>query len=369
MASEKAKAAKKYKVKAGESWESIAGKIYGNQRMFAELMKANPNIAYLKPGQTLNLAAPKKNKDIFVSNTVAQSQGMATSGEVSAYYAANPTAQKYGMPQGAMAGAAPGATPPSTTHYTLPQSWESAPAATPQTWQENPQWRAEARNATQSTWPSESRYVGRTPAQGWPSAVGTESKKGSLEYGGQFILNDVIVPTGQDIAKIYQAVASPTVARAATPTPAQAASPTTTAKTTATQVSASGITPDLRSAAQRIQGGMGTVKDAQDLINAGLIPADQQQELMSFVGAQTTTVPTANATGTGPGYTTPAGYFVGANPYLGKYGLTNLMTAKQAEKTVLGRKGGNPGGLASLIGTTPNVYGWALASTIWRENW
>jgi hypothetical protein len=114
---------------------------------------------------------------------------------------------------------------------------------------------------------------------------------------------------------------------------------------------------------------MGTVKDAQDLINAGLIPADQQQELMSSVGAQTTTAPTANATGTGPGYTTPAGYFVGANPYLGKYGLTNLMTAKQAEKTVLGRKGGNPGGLASLIGTTPNVYGWALASTIWRENW
>lgn len=64
----------KYVVKAGDSWAKIAGEMYGDQRMFAELMRANPNIAMMRPGQTLKLPDPRKNA--YVSNTEAAVSGM-----------------------------------------------------------------------------------------------------------------------------------------------------------------------------------------------------------------------------------------------------------------------------------------------------
>ncbi len=65
-----------YVVKPGESYASIAGKVYGDQRMFAELMKAN-GIYVLHPGDVLDL--PPAYKDPFVSNVLAQAVGMAPS--------------------------------------------------------------------------------------------------------------------------------------------------------------------------------------------------------------------------------------------------------------------------------------------------
>lgn len=86
-----------YTVQAGDSWAKIAGKLYNNQRMFKELMAANPQLKYLRPGQKINLALPKRNEDIFISNDAAQAMGMATSGEVADFYSQNADAQKYGM--------------------------------------------------------------------------------------------------------------------------------------------------------------------------------------------------------------------------------------------------------------------------------
>lgn len=86
-----------YTVQAGDSWAKIAGKLYGNQRMFKELMAANPQLKYLRPGQKINLAQYKQNEDIFISNAAAQAMGMATSGEVADFYSQNADAQKYGM--------------------------------------------------------------------------------------------------------------------------------------------------------------------------------------------------------------------------------------------------------------------------------
>lgn len=63
-----------YVVKKGDSWAKIAGQMLGDQRMFAELMRANPNIAMMKPGQTLKL--PNKRDNPFVSNTEAAVSGM-----------------------------------------------------------------------------------------------------------------------------------------------------------------------------------------------------------------------------------------------------------------------------------------------------
>ena len=63
-----------YTVQPGESYESIAGKVYGDQRMFAELMKAN-GIYVLRAGDVLDL--PPAYKDPFVSNVLAGAMGMA----------------------------------------------------------------------------------------------------------------------------------------------------------------------------------------------------------------------------------------------------------------------------------------------------
>lgn len=86
-----------YTVQAGDSWAKIAGKLYGNQRMFKELMAANPQLKYLRPGQSINLAMPKRNEDIVISNAAATAMGMATSNEVADFYGQNANAQKYGM--------------------------------------------------------------------------------------------------------------------------------------------------------------------------------------------------------------------------------------------------------------------------------
>jgi hypothetical protein len=44
-----------YKVSAGESWASIAGKLYGDQRQFVNIMQANPGMAYPMEGQTIEV--------------------------------------------------------------------------------------------------------------------------------------------------------------------------------------------------------------------------------------------------------------------------------------------------------------------------
>lgn len=63
-------------VESGESWASIAKKVYGDERMYEELMRANKDKSMLKSGQTLVL--PQKQKNPYVSKFGAASVGMAT---------------------------------------------------------------------------------------------------------------------------------------------------------------------------------------------------------------------------------------------------------------------------------------------------
>lgn len=65
-----------YTVKAGDSWAKIAGEIYGDQRMFEELMRGNKNVSMLRAGQTLVL--PGKRSNPYVSDFGAAATGMAT---------------------------------------------------------------------------------------------------------------------------------------------------------------------------------------------------------------------------------------------------------------------------------------------------
>src|SRR3990167_3495594 len=52
-----------YVVKRGDSWVRIAGQVYGDQRMFGELIRANSKLAsgMLQPGDVLRLP-PKKDR-------------------------------------------------------------------------------------------------------------------------------------------------------------------------------------------------------------------------------------------------------------------------------------------------------------------
>lgn len=74
-----------YTVKPGDSPASIAGAVYGDQRMFAELMAANGG-APLRPG--MQIVLPKQVSNPFVSNELAARMGMATSGQIADAYKA-----------------------------------------------------------------------------------------------------------------------------------------------------------------------------------------------------------------------------------------------------------------------------------------
>src|SRR3990170_1563980 len=71
-----------YVVQKGESLASIAGKIYGDQRMFAVLSQANGGAWDLKPGDVLVL--PEKSGNPFVADMAAAKAGMATSQQAAA---------------------------------------------------------------------------------------------------------------------------------------------------------------------------------------------------------------------------------------------------------------------------------------------
>jgi len=78
-----------YVVKAGESWESIAGKLTGNQRQFLELAQANPNIYMLAPGMVINIPdvfPETPNVSVAPGSELAMA-GYATSSEIEKWYA------------------------------------------------------------------------------------------------------------------------------------------------------------------------------------------------------------------------------------------------------------------------------------------
>jgi hypothetical protein len=83
-----------YTVQPGDSYESIAAKLFGNERMFADLMKANGG-AYLHPGMQLDV--PQNVQNPFVSNELAAALGMATSGQVASAYQGGDLNYKGGM--------------------------------------------------------------------------------------------------------------------------------------------------------------------------------------------------------------------------------------------------------------------------------
>lgn len=72
-----------YTVQQGDSYEAIARKLFGNERMFAELMKMNGGV-YLHPGMQLDV--PQNIQTPFVSNELAAALGMATSGQIATAY-------------------------------------------------------------------------------------------------------------------------------------------------------------------------------------------------------------------------------------------------------------------------------------------
>lgn len=78
-----------YVVQPGDSPAKIAKMIYGDERMWYELVKANGGMTNLKAGSVLNL--PQKVKKPWIPNAVASAVGMATSGEYQAWAAANGT--------------------------------------------------------------------------------------------------------------------------------------------------------------------------------------------------------------------------------------------------------------------------------------
>lgn len=95
-----------YVVEGGDSWERIAKYVYGNARMFGDLMRANGNIrGGLRPGMVLRLPSERKGVSPFVSSAQAAGQGMATYEQYQAGY--NPATNRYegayGQPGGAAA--------------------------------------------------------------------------------------------------------------------------------------------------------------------------------------------------------------------------------------------------------------------------
>jgi hypothetical protein len=72
-----------YTVKQGDSPASIAGNIYGDQRMFADILAYNGN-SPLRPGMRIYLPAQRKNPG--VSDLTAAAWGMATSGQIAKAY-------------------------------------------------------------------------------------------------------------------------------------------------------------------------------------------------------------------------------------------------------------------------------------------
>lgn len=63
-----------YTVQSGDSYERIAQKLYGNERMFAELMKANGGV-FLKPGMTLAIPANISNPNVTQADISAANFG------------------------------------------------------------------------------------------------------------------------------------------------------------------------------------------------------------------------------------------------------------------------------------------------------
>lgn len=61
-----------YTVQPGDSWTRIAGNVYSDQRMFQELMAANPDISMLHPGMVINL--PDQVANPYVSQAALTSQ-------------------------------------------------------------------------------------------------------------------------------------------------------------------------------------------------------------------------------------------------------------------------------------------------------
>lgn len=99
---------KAYTVRAGDSWEKIAGIMYGDQRMFGELMRANGQIAggKLHPGMTIYL--PDQRRNPLVTNAQAALVGIPQFAGKNAqlYQAPGATTVQYN-PDGSVAGTAP----------------------------------------------------------------------------------------------------------------------------------------------------------------------------------------------------------------------------------------------------------------------
>ena len=60
-----------YTVQAGDSWEKIAGMLYGNQRAFGDLARLN-GYRTLRPGDVIQIGPPRKDNNYFVSNKDVQ---------------------------------------------------------------------------------------------------------------------------------------------------------------------------------------------------------------------------------------------------------------------------------------------------------
>lgn len=71
-------------VEGGDNLAAIAKKVYGDERMFAEILRLNGGSTLIRPGMVLKL--PTLNRNVFISNDAASDMNMMTTDQLRGFY-------------------------------------------------------------------------------------------------------------------------------------------------------------------------------------------------------------------------------------------------------------------------------------------
>lgn len=376
-----------YVVKPGDSWESIAGSQLGNQRMFLKLMQANGGT--LHPGDVIRLVKPEKNP--FISNADAASLGYATSTQIQQAYKDNGTGgyKSDRLPLGGMSSeynpdgspgsgpvSVPLATPLAPVGYgnnakpapgtglvagqTLgaPAPSLSGQAAASEKPQQGPSPSAPARNPFQSPYQSNLGSLptsGYTPEPSSPAAPASTGARPPINMAGRTVNPNPVSGTqaihdavfGQD--KPPAGMVTPPVNPGTTTVKPQTYDPQTTSAALATFTSSnqvSSATYNIVKAKYVADGGDPAAFDKS--FGAKLAPAFNPDTNLPTSAS----VPPESGgwnNPSGPGYTSPSGYFV---PYARKkFNLQGVYDPATGRYHTHSGGGGNSGLSASNLTT------------------
>lgn len=363
-----------YTVKNGDSWARIAGNTTGDQRNFLRIAQANGG--YLKPGMVIRIPGSVHNGPASISNSQAAAVGLATTDQLKQAYNDNGTGgynsarlPMGGMndnftPPGAVAPgvAGSGASSPAQSNVSMPlaaQQWQMANPNKPPNYTV-PQTGQSAANAwQQANKPQQSPAIGDSgfvdlgaSATSSPNTQGAHAPGNTAQVGtpGSPLLtyNGSNIPTQTQMSATQSFMGTKT-----TLNPGEVASKTqdmyNTGKPGTGTVAASPtgqsqplpqFTPtQVKAAEDKIAIGQATMTDYKikeaSLLAQGISAEDIKKNFEQYhpdlarkiftqgPPASTTDTPTSlpdTATGgwnnpTGPGYTSPSGYFV---PYIRK---------------------------------------------------